>query len=195
MTLILPCHKKISNCVTLFGSGIDIYPIKKNYVKNNLSFRGWFYFRMGGATYFAFIFAAINTLTVTYFLAIENYPFLNVIFPSFIQYVLIITSIGVPLLVLIGYVHYKRTTAFKAESAVQAESNPYQRRNLVNITILLSLTMKLNEMVLKMTKNEKLTSKEVEEVEKLQDEIKKFTNERKFSNKKDLEFLGNMTDD
>ena len=50
-------------------------------------------------------------------------------------------------------------------------------------------------MMVKMAKNEKLTSKEVEEVEKLQDEIKKFTNERKFSNKKDLEFLGNMTND
>jgi len=25
-------------------------------------FRGWFYFRMGWSTYFAFIFAAINTL-------------------------------------------------------------------------------------------------------------------------------------
>ena len=178
----------------MFGSEIDIYPIKKNYVKNNLSFRGWFYFRMGWATYFAFIFAAINTLTVTYFLAIENYPFLTIIFPSFIQYVLIITSIGVPLLVLIGYVHYKRTTAFKAETAVLAESNPYQRRNIVNITILLSLTMKLNEMVLKLTKNEKLTPKEVEEVEKLQDKIKKFTNERSFSNKKDLEFLENITE-
>ena len=163
-------------------------------MKNNLSFRGWFYFRMGWATYFAFIFAAINTLTVTYFLAIENYPFLTIIFPSFIQYVLITTSIGVPLLVLVGYVHYKKTKAFQAESAVGAESNPYQRRNIVNITILLSLTMKLNEMVLKLTKNEKLTSKEVEEVEKLQDEIKKFTNERKFSNKKDLEFLGDITD-
>jgi hypothetical protein len=54
--------------------------------------------------------------------------------------------------------------------------------------------MKLNEMVLKMTKNEKLTPKEVEEVEKLQDKIKKFTNERRFSNKKDLEFLGDITD-
>ena len=167
----------------------------QEYVKNSSSFRGWFYFRMGWATYFAFIFAAVNTLTVTYFLAIENYPFLNVIFPSFIEYVLIITCIGVPLLVLVGYVHYKKTKAFQAETAVGAESNPYQRRNIVNITILLSLTMKLNEMVLKLTKNEKLTPKEVEEVEKLQDEIKKFTNDRKFSNKKDLEFLRSITDD
>ena len=158
-------------------------------MKNSPGFRGWFYFRMGWATYFAFIFAAVNTLTVTYFLAIENYPFLTIIFPSFIQYVLIITSIGVPLLVLIGYVHYKRTTAFRAESAVQAESNPYQRRNIVNITILVALTVKLNEMMLKMAKNEKLTSKEIEEIEKLQNEISTFTNERRFSNQKDLDYL------
>ena len=40
-------------------------------------FRAWYYFRMGWGYYFAFLFAAINTLTVTYFLAIEEYPFLN----------------------------------------------------------------------------------------------------------------------
>jgi hypothetical protein len=158
-------------------------------MKNSVSFRGWFYFRMGWATYFAFIFAAINTLTVTYFLAIERYPFLISIFPNFIQYVMIVIAIGIPLLVTVGYVHYKRTKAFKSETDVMIESNPYQRRNIVNITILVELTMKLNEMVFKMAKNEKLTSKEIEEIEELQNEMKKFTNERKFSNKKDLEFL------
>ena len=173
----------------VIASDIDIHPIKKSCVKNSPSFRGWFYFRMGWATYFAFIFAAINTLTVTYFLAIERYPFLISIFPNFIQYVLIVTAVGVPLLILIGYIHYKRTTAFKSETDVMVESNPYQRRNIVNITILVELTMKLNEMMFKMAKNEKLTSKEIEEIEKLQKEVKKFTDDRKFSNKKDLEFL------
>ena len=161
--------------------------------KENAGFRGWFYFRMGWATYFAFIFAAINTLTVTYFLAIERYPFLTDIFPNFIQYVIVVSSIGIPLLVVVGYVHYKRTKAFQAETAVGAESNPYQRRNIVNITILLSLTMKVNDMMVKMAKNEKLTSKDIEEVEKLQNEVKKFTSERKFSNKNDLEFLKKIT--
>ena len=51
-------------------------------MKQNIGFRAWFYFRAGWTTYFAFIFAAINTLTVTYFLAIENYPSLNNIFPN-----------------------------------------------------------------------------------------------------------------
>jgi len=163
-------------------------------MNENRGFRSWYYFRMGWGTYFAFIFAATNTLTVTYYLAIERIPTLVTIFPNFFQYILIISTIGVPLLIIVGYVHYKRTVAFKAESAVQAESNPYQRRNIVNITILVSLTMKLNEMMVKMAKNEKLTPKEVEEVEKLQDKIKKFTSERKFSNEKDLEFLENITE-
>ena len=79
--------------------------------KNSLGFRSWYYFRMGWGTYFAFIFAAINTLTVTYYLAIEKVPELTLIFPNFIQYILIITTIGIPVLVVVGYVHYKRTVA------------------------------------------------------------------------------------
>ena len=68
-------------------------------------FRAWFYFRQGWSVYFAFIFAAINMLTVTYFLAIENYPALKEVFPSFGQYILITVIIGVPLLVSVGYAH------------------------------------------------------------------------------------------
>ena len=158
-------------------------------MSRNLLFRSWFYFRTGWSTYFAFILAAINTLTVTYFLAIDNYPSLKSVFPSFEQYVAIIVVIGVPLLITVGYAHYKKTKAFRSEMDVLIESNPYQRRNIVNSTILVSLTMKLNEMMFKMAKNEKLTSKEIEEIEKLQNDMEKFTSERKFSNKKDLEFL------
>ena len=72
-------------------------------MKNSMSFRGWYYFRMGWATYFAFIFAAINTLTVTYYLAIEKYPVLTGIFPTFLQYVIIIAGIGIPILIIVGY--------------------------------------------------------------------------------------------
>jgi hypothetical protein len=45
-------------------------------------FRAWFYFRNGWSMYFAFIFAAINTLTVTYYLAIDEIPFLLTIVSS-----------------------------------------------------------------------------------------------------------------
>ena len=93
--------------------------------KNNLVFRCWYYFRMGWSTYFAFILAAINTLTVTYFLAIDNYPSLKTIFPSFEIYITIIVSIGIPLLIAIGYAHFKKSQAFKSEVDILVLSVAY----------------------------------------------------------------------
>ena len=87
-------------------------------MKKTLPFRLWLYFRQGWTTYFAFVFAAINTLTVTYFLAIENYPFLSQVFPSFILYILTVASIGLPLLVVVGYVHFKKSPAYRSEADI-----------------------------------------------------------------------------
>ena len=95
---------------------------------NHLGFRAWFYFRNGWSTYFAFIFAAINTMVVTYYLAIENLPTLKEIFPSFLLYLTVISSIGVPLLIFVGYIHFKRTAAYKAEADIYYESNPFALR-------------------------------------------------------------------
>ena len=155
----------------------------------NLGFRSWFYFRMGWGTYFAFIFAAINTLTVTYYLAIERIPTLITIFPTFLQYILIISAIGVPLLIIVGYIHYKRTLAFKSEIDVTMESNPYQRRNIVNITLILESIMKTNQLLLKLSKNEKLSETEIGEINSKIDEISKFVNVRTFKNTSDMNYL------
>ena len=155
----------------------------------NLGFRSWFYFRMGWGTYFAFIFAAINTLTVTYYLAIERVPTLITIFPNFLQYILIISAVGVPLLIIVGYVHYKRTVAFKSEIDVTMESNPYQRRNIVNITLILESIMQTNQLLLKLSQNEKLSSTEIEEINSKIAEISKFVNSRTFKNSSDMEYL------
>ena len=149
--------------------------------KENAGFRGWFYFRMGWATYFAFIFAAINTLTVTYFLAIERYPFLTGIFPNFIQYVVIVTIIGVPLLVLVGYVHFKRSKSFRAEQDILVETSPHFRRMLQNTEILLPAYLKLTELMVKLSENKKLTDKEFEEVSRLQQELHEHIDKREVS--------------
>jgi len=155
----------------------------------NSGFRAWYYFRMGWSTYFAFIFAAINTLTVTYFLAIDKYPILKDIFPNFIVYVAIITVIGIPLLVGIGYAHYKRTKAFRSEVDILVESNPYTSRVLANSEMMLKLSLSLNKVVLKLAKNEKITDDEIAEITKLQTEFSTLSSERTFSNRKDVEFL------
>jgi len=152
-------------------------------------FRGWFYFRMGWSTYFAFIFAAINTLTVTFYLAIEKYPQLEFIFPTFFHYIVIICSIGAPALIMIGYVHFKRTAARRAEVDVAYETNPYVARTLVNTQILLSLNLKLSEIILKLSTEEKLSKEEIVNVRKLQEDLNDFVNQRTFKNKMDLEFF------
>jgi len=158
-------------------------------MRKNLGFRFWFYFRSGWSSYFAFIMAAINTLTVTYFLAIERYPLLEAIFPTFIQYIIIVSMIGIPLLVFVGYAHWKKTPAYRSEADIWVESNPYQARVLVNSELLLKLNLKLTEMVIKQSKNEKMSEAELDEISKLQKEFSEFDKQRTLSNKKDIEYF------
>ena len=157
--------------------------------KNSVPFRAWYYFRMGWSTYFAFILAAINTLTVTYFLAIDNYPSLKLIFPSFEIYILIIVSVGIPLLIAIGYAHFKRTQAFKSEIDVMIESNPYQRRNTVNNEINLRVNLQLMKLLTKLVNDEKLDTSESENLKKLIKTYEEFTENRSFVNNSDIDFI------
>mgnify|MGYP003998979813 FL=1 len=135
--------------------------------------------------------AALNTLTVTYYLAIEKYPLLQTIFPSFFQYVLIIVSIGVPLLILVGYAHWKRTPAYRSEADIWMESNPYQARMLVNSEMLMQINLKLLNLLIKQSKNESISDDELDTIIKLQQELTKHSEERTFANKKDVEFYKN----
>ena len=148
-------------------------------MRNNLGFRGWFYFRQGWSVYFAFIFAAVNTLTVTYFLAIDNYPFLKDVFPSFIHYIAIVVLIGIPILVLVGYAHYKRTASFKAEADIHIEANPHLRRILTNTEFMLSMSLQLSEISMKLVNDEKLTSDEMNNLKQLQIEFQKQIGDRR----------------
>lgn len=157
--------------------------------EKHLGFRTWFYFRMGWSMYFAFMLAAVNTLTVTYYLAIEKVPALSIIFPSFLAYVVITVSIGIPLLVVIGLLHYKRTGGHRAEVDVGVETNPYLCRYIVNSELVLNLQLKLTAISLKSLNNEKLTDDEIKDIAELKDKIGKHVEERTFKNKLDLKFI------
>ena len=147
-------------------------------MEKNLTFRGWFYFRTGWATYFAFIVAAVNALTVTFFLAVDKYPSLNVIFPTFFHYVVIMVCVGVPTLVLVGYVHYKRSKSFRAEQDILVEASPHFRRILQNTEVLLPSYLKITELMIKLSENKKLTDEELEEVSKLQKKLNEHIGKR-----------------
>ena len=150
-------------------------------MEKNLGFRGWFYFRTGWATYFAFVVAAVNALTVTFFLAIEKYPSLSMIFPTFFHYIVIVVGVGVPVLVIVGYVHYKRSKSFRAEQDILVEASPHFRRILQNTEVLLPSYLNLIELVVKLSENKKLTDKELEEVSKLQKKLNEHIDKREVS--------------
>ncbi len=148
-------------------------------MKKNIGFRGWYYFRTGWSVYLAFIFAAVNTLTVTYFLAIENYPVLKEIFPSFLHYIVIASVVGIPFLILIGYAHFKRTASFKAEADIMIEANPHWRRILQNTEVLLPSYVALLELVVKLSKNEKLSEDDMNQISNLKNNLDEHIKKRK----------------
>ena len=138
----------------------------------NLPLRAWFYFRTGWGTYFALIFSALNTLVVTYYLAIEKYDFLSGIFPTFLHYLITAVLIGAPVLITAGYIHFKKSGAFRAEADVAIESNPYFRRTVFNSEVLMELSLKLSEVLFKISNNQKLSDTEIEELKKIEQRVK-----------------------
>ena len=161
---------------------------------DSLPFKLLYYFRGGWGLYFAFIFAAINTLTVTYFLAIDNYPALKAIFPSFELYFFTMIVIGIPLLTIIGYTHYKRSPAYSSETGIMIRANPYMRRTLINSELNVELNIKICEILMKMSSKED-TKKEMLELKAIHDKITGFVSDRKFSNNKDLDYLKDVLQD
>jgi len=151
-------------------------------------FRLWQYFRVGWATYFGFIFAALNTIITTYYLAIDNISFLQQVFPTFGHYVISVILIGIPVLIGAGYIHFKKSPGFKSEADIAIESNPHARRNLLNTEAILAAYLFSNDLMMKMLKDEKLTEDEIKKFTELQDKIKEHFKQRTISdNKFDLE--------
>ena len=136
-------------------------------MKKNLGLRAWFYFRTGWGTYFALLFSALNTLVVTYYLAIENYDFLLGTFPTFLHYVVTAVLIGIPILITAGYIHFKKSGAFRAEADIAIESNPYFRRSVFNTEVLMELSLKLSEVLLKISNDQKLSDAEMKDIKKI----------------------------
>jgi hypothetical protein len=169
---------------------IDICVKKHSVMREDIIFRLWYYLRTGWSTYFAFIFAAINTLVVTYYLAIENLPVLQKIFPTFFSYVLVIVALGIPILVSAGYIHFKKSTAYKAEVDISVETNPHMKRLLVSNEAIMMLFLKMSNAIIKIGANEKLTDDETKEILELQKAFDEYIKDQKvfkfITEKKDL---------
>jgi hypothetical protein len=161
--------------------------------KIDVGYRAWYYFRNGWSIYFAFIFGALNTLVITYYLAIERAPVLKEIFPSFVFYVIAALVIGVPLLTMIGWTHWKKSGARRAEVDVNYEANPYEARTMVNTEMVLKLSLQLAELVIKLQNKQKVPDSEINNILKQIKEIEDFSSKRTMSNKLDIKYIRTET--
>ena len=139
-------------------------------MKTKLGFRTWYYFKTGWSMYFAFIFAAINTLVVTYYLAIEKVPVLLQFFPSFLHYLLITVLIGIPILITIGYIHYKKTPAYSAEVDISTEAHPYFYKLPPGFqpVVLFPMYLSMLQMLVKLSQNEKITEEDHKQIKAIE---------------------------
>lgn len=161
-------------------------------MKSPLFSRMWYYFRTGWSTYFALISGSVNTLTVTFYLAIEKVPSLGMIFPTFLIYVVIACSIGIPTLVFVGYLHFKRIGVFTAESRVNYEGNPFARRTLINSELTLDINLKLLNLLLNNQKNENLDPEKIKEIENLRKNLEDLVLKRQMDKKVDMKFMKDL---
>ena len=139
--------------------------------------------------YFAFILSAVNTLTVTYYLAIERAPVLKEIFPSFIIYVVFFVLIGVPILITAGLIHFKKTSARKAEVDISVETNPYQLRNLVNSELIINLNVRIAKIILDSEQGKKIDEDDLKKLQEVLNTTEGFLSKRTVAKERDLEFF------
>mgnify|MGYP003966123531 CR=1 FL=1 len=143
-------------------------------MKKRLIFRSWFYFRTGWSTNFAFILGAVNTLTLTYYLAIEEVPILKEVFPTFLSYVIMATLVIIPTLAAVGYVHFKKSGSFKAEADIGVEANPHFHRLIKTTEITLPLYIEILDLLTKLSLDQKLSDEEIKRISEVKVNVKDY---------------------
>jgi hypothetical protein len=146
-------------------------------MKKSIPFRAWFYFRTGYSQYFSFILAVANMFTITYYLAIEKNHTLEFIFPSFSSYIMISSIMGIPLLVLAGFLHMRRSRAFASEAEILTESNPYNYKLIPGIQkdVFVPLLLQLLVLTRRSFSSEKLNIDEIDKLKKLSEKLDHLT--------------------
>lgn len=142
-------------------------------MKKKLLFRSWYYFRTGYATYLAFVLAAINMIVVVYYLAIQNLPDLKNVFPSFSLWALTVISVGIPLAIFLGWLHFKRSPTYRSEVDIQVEANPYYYKLPPGYwkEVFAPAYLEILRLNLKVLNKEPLTEEEQQQIKDLQKKL------------------------
>ena len=137
-------------------------------------FRTLFYFRTGYGTYLMVLLGAVNVLTSTYFLAIEEVSFIKEIFPTFEMYVIVAVLVAIPVVTVVGYVHYKRIGAHSAAVAIFMQNDIFNYKFQPGFAreVFGPAYKMILRSILKRSISEKLTDEEIGEIDLLRQRLR-----------------------
>ena len=138
-------------------------------------FRGFYYFRTGYVTYFTMIVGLINVLSSTYFLAIKKIPWLINFFPTFTHYVAFCIVIGIPSVIVVGWLHLKKIGTYAAEADISNEATPYNYKLVPGVLkdAFGPAYLAILRINIKRAKGEKLTPNELSEIQDIEEKLQK----------------------
>lgn len=142
--------------------------------KKTQGFRLFYYFRIGYATYLAMFIGVANVLTTTYFLAGKKIPWVQQIFPSFEMYVAFCIAVGVPVVVLVGWLHFKKMGTYTQEVAISQQYSPYNYKFPpgFNREVFGPAYLAILQLNIKRLKGEKLSQEELDNILSLEKKLK-----------------------
>ena len=140
-----------------------------------IGLRGFSYFRRGYVIYFTLIIGVINVLTTTYFLAAQKIPAVLIIFPTFEIYVIFILLVGLPIVTISGWLHFKKVGTFSAEASINEEVNPFNYQLFPGFykEVYGPAYLAILQINIKRMKGEKLTDEELTKIKNIEDQLTK----------------------
>ena len=164
-------------------------------VKHEMS-KIWFYFRAGYGFYFVFLISGMNALMIAYFIVLGSVECqdgqtlestgryicaIRFVFPTFAHFVIGAVVIGAPLLITVGYLHYKKNQ-YGTNAHVNWTTNPYQK-----VTLQLFL-----ELIAHMKKDEILNIDRTKRLEEMENKIIDFLEDKRLEDKPEDQLFKNF---
>ncbi len=143
----------------------------------------WFYFRAGYGFYFVFLISGMNALMIAYFVVLGSVECqdgqtlestgryicaIRFVFPTFAHFVIGAVVIGAPLLITVGYLHYKKNQ-YGTHAHVNWTTNPYQKVTLQLYLEMIDHLKKDEKQILNIDRTKRLEEMENKIIDFLED--------------------------
>lgn len=97
--------------------------------------RRWFHFCIGYSTYLSFSMSLLGYFSAISYFTVKSIPLPEVLFPDIQRFVFFALVVVLPLGILFGCFHYKRSPFYETKQTIGIESNPYPTERLPPIQV------------------------------------------------------------